>query len=139
MVGRRGAVFALGGIAMLLSGCMIGRFHMFRPLDEEKIAGIQRGVTTKRDVLRQFGPPQEIEAREVIAVGAVDRIVGARYFRYNFYRGNVFATILLLFNYADFDVKSDALLIFFDGNDVVEDYAFRKDTDHLARFGFWSR
>jgi len=30
-------------------------------------------------------------------------------------------------------------VIFFDGDDKVEDFAFRKDTDLLPRYGFWSR
>ena len=49
------------------------------------------------------------------------------------------AMILVLFNYLDFDQKNDSLVIFFDGDDKVEDYAFGKDTDKLPRYGFWSR
>jgi len=131
----------------------MGRVYRDHPLDEQKMAGIQRGVTTKAEILQRFGPPQEIEARELVAVGApleqflsrrgekapVDRLVGARFFRYTFSRANVFGIFLLLFNYAEFDQKNDTLVIFFDSRDIVEDYALARDTALLPRFGFWSR
>jgi outer membrane protein assembly factor BamE (lipoprotein component of BamABCDE complex) len=138
---------------MLLSGCVMGRVYRDHPLDEIKISGIQRGVTTKQEILDLFGPPQEIDARELTAVGIpfepfisrrgdkppVERIVAARFFRYTYTRANAMALILVLFNYGEFDQKSDNLVVFFDGDNKVEDFAFRKDTDQLPRFGFWSR
>ena len=150
---RRVTLLLLSVLPGLLSGCVVGRVYRDHPLDERKIAGLQRGVTTKEQVLQQFGPPQEIEARELVAVGVpfeqflnrrgeklpVDSLVGARYFRYTFSRSNAFGIILVLFNYVDFDQKNDSLVIFFDMNNVVQDYAFAKDTELLPRFGFWSR
>jgi hypothetical protein len=145
---------ALSVAAMLtVSGCAIARTYRDHPLDAQKIETIQRGVTTKAQILQLLGPPQEIEARELTAVGVsfdqvlprpgekppTERIVAARFFRYTYERGNGMAIILLLFNYFDFDQKNDSLVIFFDGDNKVEDYAFRKDTDSLPRFGFWSR
>lgn len=140
-------------IALACAGCGIARTYRDHPLDEQKIAAIRRGVTTKADILRMFGPPQEIDARELTAVGVsfarvlprpgekppLERIVAARWFRYSYERGNGMFIILLLFNYFDFDQKNDSLVIFFDGDNKVEDFAFRKDTDQLPRFGFWSR
>ena len=140
-------------LGTLCAGCVMGRVYRDLPLDEGKIAAIQRGVTTKNDILAMFGPPQEIDARELTAIGVpfesflsrrgdkppVERVVAARWFRYTYSRGNAQAMILLLFNYAEFDQKNDSLVIFFDGDNKVEDYAFRKDTDQLPRFGFWSR
>ncbi len=137
----------------LLPGCVVGRVYRDHPLDGQKIAAIQRGVTTKQEILERFGPPQEIESRELVAIGVpfepllsrrgdkppVERLVGARYFRYTFSRGNAFGIITIVFNYAEFDQKNDSLLIFFNGDNLVEDYAFAKDTDLLPRFGFWSR
>ncbi len=139
--------------APVISGCVMGRVYRDHPLDEQKIAAIQRGVTTKTEILQRFGPPQEIDARELTAIGVpfeqflnrrgekppVESLVGARYFRYTYSRGNAFAIILVLFNYGDFDQKNDTLLVFFNNNDVVEDYAYERDTDKLPRFGFWSR
>jgi len=153
---RRRSWIALGGVALLavaLSGCAMARVYRDHPLDEHEIATIQRGVTTKDEILRSLGPPQEIEARELAAVGVsfeqvlprpgqkppTERIVAARWFRYTYERGNGLAMILVLFNYFDYDQKNDSLVIFFDGDNKVEDFAFRKDTDALPRFGFWSR
>src|SRR5574337_831204 len=103
-------------LAFVLTGCVIGRVRRDHPLDEHAIAAIQRGVTTKAEILQRFGPPQEIDARELVAIGApleqflsrrgerppAEGLVGARFFRYTFSRANVFGIILLLFNYAEF-------------------------------------
>lgn len=135
------------------SGCVMGRTYRDHPIDEGKLATLQRGVTTKAEVLRVFGPPQEIDARELTAIGIpfepflsrrgdkppVERIVTARWFRYTYSRGNALAMITILFNYGEFDQKNDYLVIFFDGEDKVEDFAFDRGTDRLARFGFLSR
>jgi hypothetical protein len=150
---RRGWTALSVAAALALSGCAIARTYRDHPLDEQKIGTIQRGVTTKDQILQLLGPPQEIDARELTAVGVsfeqvlprpgekppTERIVAARFFRYTYERGNGMAIILLLFNYFDFDQKNDSLVIFFDGDNKVEDYALRKDTDLLPRFGYWSR
>ena len=150
MVWKRTICVAL---AMLSGGCVMARTYRDHPLDEQRITAIQRGVTTKQDILEQFGPPQEIDARELTAVGVsfeqvlprpgekppTERIVAARWFRYTYERGNGMAIILLLFNYLDFDQKNDSLVIFFDGDNKVEDFAFRKDTDLLPKYGYFSR
>jgi len=148
---RRDAVVSLSSccaLAVLLSGCWMARTYHDHPLDEHKIATIERGVTTKAEVLERLGPPQEVDAREITTVNLSadpfepppERIVAARYFRYSYERGNGFAIItLILFNYLEFDQKSDSLVIFFDDDNKVQDYAFVKDTDLLPRYGFWSR
>jgi len=139
--------------AVCLSGCVMGRVYRDHPLDEVKIASIQRGQTSKQEILDLFGPPQEIDARELTAIGVpfepfvsrrgekppVERLVAARYFRYTYTRANAMAVILILFNYGEFDQKSDNLVVFFDGDNKVEDFAFRRETDQLPRYGFWSR
>jgi hypothetical protein len=153
MASRQLTLLGFGALSVLLSGCVIGRIYRDHPLDEQKIATIQRGVTTKAQILEQFGPPQEIDTRELVAIGGgiddvlsgrgskpeVESLVGARYFRYSYSRANGFGIILLLFNYLDFDQKNDSLVIFFDNKDVVQDVAYERDTDKLPRFGFWSR
>ncbi len=146
---RRHAVVTLSSccLALLVSGCVMARTYRDHPLDENKIASIERGVTTKAEVLERLGPPQEVDAREITTVNLSadpfepppERIVAARYFRYTYARGNGMAIITLLFNYLDFDQKNDSLVIFFDDDNKVQDYAFVKDTVRLPRFGFWSR
>ena len=150
---RRFFALSVAVISTLLSGCVLARTYRDHPLDERKIATIESGVTTKDDILTLLGPPQEIEARELMAVGVafeqilprpgekppLERVVAARWFRYTYERGNGMAMIFILFNYLDFDQKNDSLVIFFDGDNKVEDYAFRQDTDKLPRYGYWSR
>ncbi len=136
-----------GVLAVSLSGCIIGRTYRDHPLDERKIAAIERGVTTKTEILQRFGPPQEVDQREIAAINLSvepfepppERLVAARYFRYTYARGNGLGIITLLFNYFDFDQKNDSLIVFFNDQNKVEDYAFAKDTDLLPRYGFWSR
>ena len=145
---------ALLGVCAALSGCWIGRARTDHPLDEHKIAGIQRGVTTKAEILERFGPPQEVDARELTAFGVpfdqilsgrtgkppLERIVAARYVRDTYAKANLFGILTyILINYVDIDVKRDSLVIFFDGDDKVEDFAYARDTDQLRRFGFFSR
>ncbi len=150
---NRITVIWLAALACVLPGCVMGRVYRDHPLDEQKIARIQRGVTTKAEVLQAFGPPQEIDQRELVIVGGgvdsavtgskprptAENLVGARYFRYTYARGNGFGIILILFNYAEFDQKNDSLVVFFDSRDVVQDVAYERDTEKLPRFGFWSR
>lgn len=140
-------------VLLLCSGCVMGRTYRDHPIDEAKVAALERGVTTKAEVLQRFGPPQEIDARELTAIGIpfepflsrrgdkppVEQIVTARWFRYTYSRGNALAMITILFNYGEFDQKNDSLVIFFDGDDKVEDFAFDRGTERLPRFGFWSR
>ena|SRR5215475_3875055 len=147
------ARLALALAALALSGCVMARQYVNQPIDEQKIATIQRGVTTKTEILALLGPPQEIDARELTAIGVsfepfynsagepppIERIVAARYFRYVYLRGNGSGLILVLFNYFEFDQKSDNLVIFFNGDDRVQDFAYARDTDRLPRFGFLSR
>jgi len=139
----RGGLFALVAVAVLgSSGCVIARGYRDRPIDAKMVAAIQRGVTTRAEILRLFGPPQEVSEREILALGGGREeppVVGARYFRYRYSRLNGFVLVGLLINYIDADLKSDNLVVFFDDKGVVEDFAFAKDTERLPRFGFLSR
>jgi outer membrane protein assembly factor BamE (lipoprotein component of BamABCDE complex) len=151
-----GAAFLVVGAlaSSVLCGCVMGRTYRYQPIDEQKIAQIQRGVTTRADILREFGPPQEIDAREIASVdiqdveeveptafteNQKDRVLAPRWFRYTYARGNGSGLILLVFNYGEFDQKNQTLIVFFDDNEVVEDFAYRDETTELPRFGPWSR
>jgi hypothetical protein len=141
------ACVGVGVLSVMLSGCVMARTYRDHPLDEQKIASIEPGVTTKAEVLERLGPPQEIDPREITAVNLSpepfeplpERVVASRYFRYTYTRGNGQALIALLFNYLEFDEKSDSLVIFFDDQNKVQAYAFVKDTALLPRYGFLSR
>jgi hypothetical protein len=145
MTRNRGTALALVVLMATLPGCILARLHANEPLDRVKIESIERGVTTKEEILARFGPPHELEAREFVIFGQprdkvpIDRLVGSRFFIYRYTRANGFAVILIIFNYLDGDARSDRLVIFFDADDVVEDYAFATDTDGIPRFGPFSR
>ena len=140
-------------VTLSLSGCVIGRARLDHPLDARKIASIQRGVTTRAEILERFGPPQEIDGRELTAFGIsldealssrggkppLERAVSVRYFRYAYVRANSWLLTIILVSFVDFDAKRDTLIVFFDGDDKVEDFAYRQDTDQLPRFGPFSR
>jgi hypothetical protein len=134
---------------LTLPACFMARGYLDRPIDWSRVPQIQRGITTKQEVLDMFGPPQAIDGREVVAVGdllglpgnnrRVEQLVSARYFRYSYQRANGWIVLTGVFNYFDADVKGDTLVVFFDGDDIVEDYAFAEDTRLLPRFGPFSR
>src|SRR5262245_60524867 len=136
-------------VVALLPACFMVRGHLDKPIDDTKVPLLERGVTTKQQVLDMFGPPQAIDGREIVNLGdefglpgdnrKVEQLVAARYFRYSYQRANGWAVITFVFNYVDADIKADTLIIFFNGDDKVEDYAFAKDTDLLPRFGPFSR
>ncbi|GIW40542.1 MAG: hypothetical protein KatS3mg076_1119 [Candidatus Binatia bacterium] len=137
MSGRGWSLLGLVVLAVT-SGCAIVRGYRDRPLDESKIRRIERGVTTKAEILEAFGPPQEIDAREFVFVGdrlPEEQVLGARYFRYTYWRVNGTGLFLLLFNYLRADLKRDTLLVFFDDRDVVVDFAYSRDTDLLPTLG----
>src|SRR5579862_8955068 len=125
---RLGKCLGMAVLTVALPGCFILRGYRDHPLDQQKIASIQRGVTTKSEVLVLLGPPQEIDARELTMLGATldqglprpgekppeERVVAARWFRYTYERGNGMMMLFILFNYVDVDLKNDSLVIFFD-------------------------
>jgi len=136
-------------LTLTMPACFMARGYLDRPIDDTKIPLLARGVTTKQQVLEMFGPPQAIDGREIVNVGdllglpgnnrRVEQLVAARYFRYSYQRANGWIVLTVVFNYMDADVKGDTLIVFFDGEDKVQDYAFAKDTDLLPTFGPLSR
>jgi hypothetical protein len=109
-------------LALLGSGCSLGRRYVGSPLQAEPNEFLVVGTTPKRDVLRLFGPP--------------DRIVRQRdgdVFIYQFTQRNssqlrlsepVF-TRFTFFVWDKVQDKSDRLMVFFDGTGVVSAYGYR--------------
>jgi hypothetical protein len=53
-------------LALLASGCVaLGRQYEQATLETDKLPGVQIGVTTKADVLTQFGAPTVIQRRDI--------------------------------------------------------------------------
>lgn len=130
------------GLALWLSlpGCLyFGGSGTFGPkLDPAMVAEIHPGVTTKKDVLELLGPPQEFKRPEVsdALVDDAVRVSGAvalgnrahDVFTYQFDRISLNGTWPVLFLYSSSSVRSDLLVIFFDGGDVVKEVSYREDT-----------
>lgn len=80
--------------------------------DAEALAGIERGSTTRADILARLGPPSQ-----VLASGDET----ALYYLNEGATGE--AMLLLLYNRFAVDTRYDRAIFFFDSNDVLSDYA----------------
>jgi hypothetical protein len=127
-------------LAFLLAGCVIARYYEGPKIPEEKLKEIKPGVTTKAEILNWFGPPQnyisptifnEILREMDLTREPLTNYPFANILSYQYNRGNARAIVLVLFNYVDANVKSDHLVIFFDEDEKVKYYGFRKGTDDL--------
>lgn len=126
--------------ALLLEGCVIGRYYEGPQIPQEKIQEIKPGVTTKAEIISWFGPPQNYISptvfNEILREMDVTREPLTNYpfaniLSYQYNRGNIRAIVLILFNYVDAKVKSDHLVIFLDDHEKVKYYGFHKGTDEL--------
>lgn len=125
---------------ILLTGCVIGRYYEGPIIPEEKIKDIKPGITTKEEIIRWFGPPQNYLSptifnqilRELdVTREPLNYYPFANILSYQFNQGNVRAVVLILFNYIEGKVKSDHLVVFVDENDRVQYYGFYKGTEEL--------
>lgn len=121
-----------------LSGCLYvsaeGTFGA--RVDPAVVARIEPGVTTKADVLRWLGPPEEFLRSEVLESLADDetRIAGGVALgnramdAFTYQRDDVEsrATLLLLYNRVRARVESELLVVFFDADDRVREVSVRR-------------
>jgi len=133
------------GILVLLSlacapGCFLGRYEEGLPVPAEKVPQIVVGETTKEQILDWFGAPSGLADAELLESFLADRelmpgpvvdLPFADVLVYRLTKGRLEGVILILFNYIDFRVTSDTLVVFFDANDRVSYYGYRKGTDAL--------
>jgi len=127
-------------ISLTLTGCAIGRYYSGSKVAEDRIKDIQPGITTRQEILDWFGPPQnylsptllnEILREYETTQEPLSNYPFANILSYEFDRGNFKMLLLILFNYFEAEVKSDHLVIFFDENERVKYYGFRKGTAEL--------
>jgi hypothetical protein len=135
------ALLLIGAVA--LSGCAISAQRFGRPIDAERIATIQVGVSTKADVLREFGPPSAYSALPAVpspqdpsVTGADDLLARAeaesRMFVYEYREDRENFLTVILFTRFRREVVSDRLMVFFDERDVVRYVAFSRQTQEPA-------
>jgi hypothetical protein len=134
---KRGHILALVALAAALGGCVLGRMNEGNSVRFERVDEIRAGATTKAQVLEWFGAPDDasdpqvidavLQASDLLPAEAV-RIPFSDVFTYRFTEARVRGILLLLWNRFDVRVVHDKLVIFFDEQDRVLYYGFRRET-----------
>jgi outer membrane protein assembly factor BamE (lipoprotein component of BamABCDE complex) len=126
---RSGAVLALSCLAGLASGCVLTQTTDGTPLAQDAVQQIVPGQSTRADVTRLLGTPDEV----VYSNREHDPLV-ERAFRYRRTRRKTTFFSLILFSASNSDQNSDHVVVFFDDRGVVEDVGTRFDMDK-PRYG----
>ncbi|MGZ8380944.1 MAG: hypothetical protein ACXW4C_04955 [Nitrospira sp.] len=117
----RGLVIA----ALLLQGCAFSRGTLGDDVKTEVVTAIQKGTTTKTEVVNLLGAPDrllQLNGRDVF-----------HYYRYDAKAGSL---LLILLNFTRLSVKSDDVFIIVNREGIVEEVISSKRTDNLG-FRFW--
>lgn len=109
-------------LLLLLPACALARQETNDPLDASLIGTLQPGTTTAREVVDKLGAPTE-----VVQLGKRSA------YRYDASVTKSAALILLVFNMAAQDTRSDRLWVFFDERDVLTHYGASYAT-HRAQY-----
>jgi len=104
-----------------LSGCAVVRGEVGKPFPEDRLAELQKGISTRQDVAQRFGAPDEIVQAN-----------GHEIFHYRRYDSKVG---LLLF-VSRINVANDNLWVFMNQQGIVEDVVYGNRTDELS-FQVW--
>ena len=123
--------------AALLAGCAIGTQRFGQPIEADKLASVQIGVSTKADVLRDFGPPTSYASLPVVPTEALQSLAeealaateaATRVFVYEYREDHENFFTVILYTRFRRHVLTDRLMFFFDPNDVVQYVAWAKQT-----------
>ena len=112
-------------IVSLLQGCAFSRGTLGDEVQSEVIATIQKGTTTKEEVLHLLGAPDRL-----LALNGRDVF---QYYRYDAKAGSL---LLIILNFTRISIKSDDLFVILNRDGIVEDVISSKRTDGL-KFRFW--
>jgi len=121
------SAFCLLALALLTSGCTVGRLYRGRPLQADPTALVE-GQSTKSDVLRLFCPPDQITHQ-----------TDGDAFLYMYNRQNYSSftlqepvfTGLFLFNFSRQYDSRDQLIVLFDYAGVVRGVAADRRTEEM--------
>ncbi len=122
-VGRRLLGFVI--VALLFQGCAFSRGTIGDDVKTEMVATIQKGTTTKTEVVNLLGAPDrllQLNGRDVF-----------HYYRYDAKAGSL---LLILLNFTRLSVKSDDVFVVVNRDGIVEDVISSKRTESLG-FRFW--
>lgn len=125
--GTAAAAWLFLGLSAVISltACTFVRGSIGDEFSSDKLAAIQKGTSTRADV--------------VAALGAPDRVVVAnehevlQYYRYDIKSASLF---LLLVNFSRTSIKSDDLFVFVNKSGIVDDMVFGKRTNDM-KFRIW--
>ena len=120
----------------MLGGCVVARINEGNAVRFERLDEVRPGVTTKAEVLEWFGAPDDasdprvidavLQASDLLPVEAV-RIPFSDVFTYRFSEARVRGLLMFLWNRIDVRIIHDKLVIFFDEEDRVMYYGFRRE------------
>ena len=111
-------------IVSALSGCVLSRTTDGSSIPPQGVEGIVVGESTRADVTRLLGPPEE-----VIFSNREHDPLFERVFRYEKTQTKQTAWFFIIFSYHRSDTKRDEVTVFFDGNGIVEHVGSRLDAD----------
>jgi hypothetical protein len=138
-MGRRAALL-LALACVPVPGCVHGRLVDGNDVPAEHVAQIRPGETTKDEILDWFGAPEsatdpgelrrlleesEVLPEDVLEMPLADVLV------FELTRVKLDGLFLLVYNRFDIRAASDRLVVFFDDEDRVVHYGFRRGTDVL--------
>ena len=130
-IGRRSLLSA--GVAVLASallpGCVLSQTTEGTKLREAQVAEIAVGRSTRADVARVLGAPDEI-----IYSNREHDPLFERAYRYHRKKRKTTYFTLILFSASRSDSNSDNVIVFFDDQGVVEDVGMRLDMNQ-PRYG----
>jgi outer membrane protein assembly factor BamE (lipoprotein component of BamABCDE complex) len=122
-----GAALVLSG--WLCAGCVLSRTTDGTKIFEESVARIVVGESTRQDVAKLLGAPDDIIYSNFEHDPLFERAFS---YRRNLRKTTYFT--LILFSASRSDSNSDHVVVFFDDEGVVEDVASRLDMDR-AHYG----
>lgn len=112
-------------VASLLQSCAFSRGTLGDELQSDVVKTIQKGTTTKEELLHLLGAPDRL-----LALNGRDVF---QYYRYDAKAGSL---LLIALNFTRLSIKSDDLFVILDRDGVVEEVISSKRTEDL-KFRFW--
>ena len=120
----------LTSLLSLASGaCVLSQSTDGTGLHDEQVGAIVVGTSTRADVARVFGAPDEVVYSNLEHDSLLERA-----YKYDRERSKTTSFTVILFSGARTDVNRDSVIVFFDEQGVVEDIAARLDMDR-PRYG----
>ncbi len=122
------------------AGCVTARLTEGNEVPEDRVARIRPGETTRQEVLEWFGAPEgftdagelrrlleesEVLPEEVLELPFADVLV------FELTRATLRGLVLIVYNRFDVRAASDRLVVFFDEEDRVQHYGYRRGADAL--------